>query len=1074
MALIIEEGSFYTANSLGELFSGYKANAGDKTTTSFIVQESIHFLSSNTRTITSSVTLISEKKLRFPDFESMNGFAVGQSVTLTKTKPNATTVTKNTTIAGIDYENLTIEFASLLTPANENINLYDDVTTMRVYATSTRNDLYFSLNFNKSSSTPQFNSNFSTEKDGYLNKVSPYRNSLVDGSTTRFYGVGLGSKIVGSVTSLTPIGNRSGLFDSTVTFERYADLNSYTRRWQVTIVTDTHIGAFTEFPFNSIDSTSIFLSFDMEWYSVSPNLNPTVYQWNLASYSNTAWFNKPYQDGDYDSTLVSVSDVQLLYDGEVEVTAVFDSASLLIGVGGLYLPKEESYYKNNEYSLSQLTMIIPITSSLAVGTFASYQNPDGAEWELEITAYTYIGTTHTVTFIVRSLPLFESFMESRADEDREFVIFFRVGSINHLLSFGNMIATPKPTENIFPDYVSSPGTGIVLTTDDYALNYAVEDISTDYLPVNIEDNILFRARLNLPNNVKLLNVKLEVIVAESLDLNNFFILQDFSTDFNDYNLGQMIFPIKIIQDSGMGSSFSSLIENAGMEGEDEAIFKKIIIGKINTPIPLDPDQHYIQINYPFFINWKYWESQINAFIEFQPDLATKNWINYNDATFSVFLKTTIELSDKLLVHHVLLDKIYDYDETHTDPKSEWNGTTDLKYYLEDSGDEVGGLISNSLVILEFIVDNTITLTDEWLFFGQLTIEEQETSNRWSCSTNYDMDSSDSNPFQPLDGETRLLKTVTGATQSTYKAVVDTSKLSGKNYKITGKFHYFPEPIEQVRSVFYSVIDDVKYFQVIEEEEFTECCDFFKVFASSDLDNTDPKLNNISSAWQGFSQGSTLVFELYKDGVLSSWQPNTVTFPFQSNAKYCKVKWKDVLIEDGIGCYEIIASITAPSSNYSITFGKYELFEYSEERCRGLVSIRSLFDLNQQIEGINFRKSNIIDTINIEGVFGFRDPKTETVTYVNGVYENNVVVNENLNEYTLKVNPCTEYFTKKLVDLHFLSASKMQISDFNRNHNNYSLKDVVFKSIDTPNYWENSIKAGLSATFTDRKVNNRTY
>ena len=82
----------------------------------------------------------------------------------------------------------------------------------------------------------------------------------------------------------------------------------------------------------------------------------------------------------------------------------------------------------------------------------------------------------------------------------------------------------------------------------------------------------------------------------------------------------------------------------------------------------------------------------------------------------------------------------------------------------------------------------------------------------------------------------------------------------------------------------------------------DCCCEELVLA----DNSGESFRNDKvSAWMKLSDpADTVDFKLYKDGVLTTYTPTSVAFAQEDDAYYTTINWIDVLLSDGLGCYEL--------------------------------------------------------------------------------------------------------------------------------------------------------------------------
>jgi len=254
-----------------------------------------------------------------------------------------------------------------------------------------------------------------------------------------------------------------------------------------------------------------------------------------------------------------------------------------------------------------------------------------------------------------------------------------------------------------------------------------------------------------------------------------------------------------------------------------------------------------------------------------------------------------------------------------------------------------------------------------------------------------------------------------------------------------------------------------------------CCEPMLVLAGG---GNETWKNDVTSAWIKLSDPTDSVsFDLYKDGVLSSYVPSLVPFPRENNAFYTTIRWNDVLNLEGTGCYTLKVSYNISGVIATFTWGSYFLKPYSIENAMRTSRIRVKFNLNQQVEGINFTDANVEDVIRFKGFIGERQPNMEID---NLIYQNRQVksvVRENLNTYKITTDPSLECVIRKLTDLYLLSENEMWISDYNRNNHSYRYLDLPVIVQESPeiNYIDlQQRKAILTCVVGDKIKNYRTY
>ena len=274
-------------------------------------------------------------------------------------------------------------------------------------------------------------------------------------------------------------------------------------------------------------------------------------------------------------------------------------------------------------------------------------------------------------------------------------------------------------------------------------------------------------------------------------------------------------------------------------------------------------------------------------------------------------------------------------------------------------------------------------------------------------------------------------------------------------------------------------DAIRFPIVFEEEDkgwLFSCCETFLVLADPFSDESYK--NDVNSAWCKLSDPQDNVeFKLYKDGVETNYQPTKTPFVNEENAFYATIFWKEVLQNEGIGCYtwKVEYNISGVISNF--VWGIYNLKQYTIANANQTARVRVKFNLIQAIEGINFTDSNVEDSLRFFGYIGERQPNMEIDNLIYQDRTMKSVIRQNLNEYTITTDPAMDDITRKLCDLYLLSENEMYISDYNIVNHSYRYQDLPVIVSNTPeiNYIDTSQrKAIVKCVVSDRTKDQRTY
>ena len=284
-------------------------------------------------------------------------------------------------------------------------------------------------------------------------------------------------------------------------------------------------------------------------------------------------------------------------------------------------------------------------------------------------------------------------------------------------------------------------------------------------------------------------------------------------------------------------------------------------------------------------------------------------------------------------------------------------------------------------------------------------------------------------------------------------------------------------IEERSFAEYQVIRIPTPVTVNEFDEPFRCCDE-KQLVLADTTDTASYKNDITSAWIKLSSlTDSITFSLTKNGVVTTYTPIEKRFPNETFGWYTTIEWRDVLASDGAGCYKLELQYSIGGIVRTITWGIYDLKAYSQTTAQNTARLRVKFNLNQEIEGINFTDSNVQDTIRFYGFIGDRQPNMEIDNLIYQDRTLRTVVRENLNTWQIRTDPYTNTIIDLITDLYLLSENELYISDYNVFNHSHSILDVPVIVQESPeiDYLEQyQRKAVLTCVVGDKVQNKRTY
>jgi hypothetical protein len=667
----------------------YVSNAGDPVSLEIEIHSNISISSlNNPLTLDISNYQIFSATLGWLD----EGFRIGDTVTIS-IYDNTTAVPLNTYSATLNYvDNDYIEVNTLL-------GWYD--VTLGQFATITvsnrdRDTLEISLNH-------------------VLNTLTGSEYSLIDGEVTRIKFDGINSLIVGGNIIGVTLNNKSGQFTIVGSLTRITNPGGNQRGYLCNL-SFVNSGIYNQSWFASANCLKLFLR--LSWSSLANEpFGQTIKIINDSA--NTGWFDEAFNSSVIDATLVqSVSNID--YSQTTTCQVVIDSASTNFGFGSCYLSQDATYYKNQTYSQSQLSMIIPTIPFNPGDTIASDSNPDGADYVINILSVSTVGTINTIDFEFVPSPTFTTFVDELEVGNRTFYIWFRFGNVNLLAFSGQMEKQPAIGGFIEPFTANYFDHSEQLTVGS-SIQYGYES--------NTEDDLGFSMTFQLD----------EGVIYESLTAQ----IQAFNTVTGDsFTLFSTFFDFSQVPYNGVKHllNFNQLI----VPQLQTTSIKRNAILELWSAID-SAGKYGAHLYFPFINRWEYWLPQLNANVDFYPNFQTKNWVPYDNTG-----NWTIKLNVNLIKDG--LSYIYEDDLTlkNYDSDPVIYQTIELIRDLDNS--VVNVIIEGELMRVK--VQNQLLNGEHWDIvdtWGQITIEPYESASRYYVSSVVDYDFNPNNPLSPMSG-----------------------------------------------------------------------------------------------------------------------------------------------------------------------------------------------------------------------------------------------------------------------------------------------------------------------------------
>lgn len=253
-----------------------------------------------------------------------------------------------------------------------------------------------------------------------------------------------------------------------------------------------------------------------------------------------------------------------------------------------------------------------------------------------------------------------------------------------------------------------------------------------------------------------------------------------------------------------------------------------------------------------------------------------------------------------------------------------------------------------------------------------------------------------------------------------------------------------------------------------------CCCNFMILASSENDSWK---NDLTSAWIKLSDSSdSATLKIKKCSLELNYVPEQKNIVKEPNAFYWTIDWNEVLQEEGEGTYSVYISYNIAGITQDILWGIYDVKQWSIKNALKTARLKAVYNSYQEIEGIDFTDTKVIDTIRFKGFIGKRQPNTQIDNLIYQNRETKKVIRENLNVYEVNTDPTCEKIITKMTDLFLLSENELYITDGNDFNHSYKYNDlpVILENTAEIKYFDFDRKASLSVKVSDKFKNNRSF
>lgn len=618
------------------------------------------------------------------------------------------------------------------------------------------------------------------------NASNPNKNSLIDGEQNRFLGEDVDAMAPSDTITLFQQGNKSGGAYILAELTRTADLSDGRKSFLVFFTYFT-TWKFEDSTFNKPSYLTgqqslkpcYFVKAFPETNNPNAGLSINGYGFNNG---NTGWYEENYNGGEQDFLLkfLTITDStgqvinEIDHNQECTITGEITGPAVLKDFieGEFYIIPPESEWKNNEFGFHQNILLASFTANLAGAIDSNSYGKNSALINSSDEAITLLTAGGVLDFTFKLTPnsQFTDYINGLQEQERRYRISLNVESdggtdndnnaVSKILKEGILTAAPIPDQP-FDEVVFS---GFYNHWQDIDTGVSEQDYNGC-----TEDDFVFKTKFNLDKNVLWEQMNLSVEVVRDSDGSS-FILDSKTFNFNAFTMDSD----GVIQ--FVGSPSSQFVQQFLEAPERNEI--KIFNTGVDTA-----STYEVQVNWSLMANWRYWQLQSNAFLDFFDTTLPNNgknkeWIRYLEiAGFSIKLFSRL-VRDGIAYFWVNQINLQDYDDSPT--------ITSLPtVYIDDQGIIQTVLVSGQDMIIR--TDHVLSSgvwdqndTEGWI--SQRGFEEDPNKR---ISTKWDW-TSQSSPLKPKAGQTKAELTFPSADIARIECLVETNLVDVNKATFVGR------------------------------------------------------------------------------------------------------------------------------------------------------------------------------------------------------------------------------------------------------------------------------------------------
>jgi hypothetical protein len=642
-------------------------------------------------------------------------------------------------------------------PTDSIVNRFTDLL---VFKTQAAKELQFEMNLTPNGSTSL--------------------NSVIDGELIRFSTTDIDIMGLATTTPLTQIGDKSGGYikDVELTFNTH-DLTDHWRSYTLTYkIFDWGViqDGFDE-PNYYASSDHLAPIVNIKWFGQNGNPNTVLEVTSQNTQADTGGFDENYNGGTNPYSLDSIVWKDFLgntisamdYTNECTFTAFITAPGQSIPnseyrIGMVFRPADSTVYQNLPTSLlTNLMVNAPevdfMHSAITDPTiYAGTLNSSGAALDLTDLQFFISGGTLRVTGKVIPNTAANTYFDAFPDGTRKESLWISIGNF---LTDGTLDSERVNLLIFDEDIIDAPTLGVQIPN---MVGTAVFDHDNNQVvglggldsTITTEDDCRYEASFKLLDNLNYEGIRVKITAFNS-------------TSGAEFDLEEVVFSFASVPFIS-GQFQPNFTIGRGFNLPPTTDKNSVILQRL--PSADAPGCYGLQVCYGFLSRWEYWLEQANADNDFFDILMEWDGKNKDWQRFSV--ETNWNIRFEL---YTILDGVQDFDY-HTfgiRPYEDEDVTTVETYTRLSDGTNPTSLVDDELMEVEAVLTynaGTYEL-DHW---GEATIEDYESGNRWVISSVLPHGGVASNPLEPITGAVGLDLVIVGNV-ATMKFIIDTNKVN---------------------------------------------------------------------------------------------------------------------------------------------------------------------------------------------------------------------------------------------------------------------------------------------------------